>query len=275
MMSCSRPSNQENVQEVVDVMSFNIRFGTADDGPNHWDLRKSIMFNTLKKYPSDFIGLQEALPFQVEVIDSLLEHHQWIGVPRDAEGQDEGCPIFFGSNKWKVIENGNFWLSENPDIPGSMSWNTVLPRIATWGVFEAKETGTKIFVLNTHFSHVSEEARAMSARVIKEKTDDYLKNYPAVIMGDLNALESSIAIANIKDIGVALHDAYRAINPDAPGETFYGWEPHITGTGRRIDYIFCNDKIKIKNSEVVEYNEDGRYPSDHNPLTARLLIRQD
>ena len=48
------------------VMSFNIRYGTANDGANRWPNRRELVFGVLREHDCDVVGLQEAL---------------WVGAP--------------------------------------------------------------------------------------------------------------------------------------------------------------------------------------------------
>lgn len=36
--------------------------------------------------------------------------------------------------KVELLEGGTFWLSESPSVPGSMSWGSTVPCIATWAI---------------------------------------------------------------------------------------------------------------------------------------------
>ncbi|KAK7848020.1 hypothetical protein CFP56_005732 [Quercus suber] len=47
---------------------------------------------------------------------------------------DEHCTIFYDKQKVELVEGGTFWLSESPSVPGSMSWGSVVPCIATWAI---------------------------------------------------------------------------------------------------------------------------------------------
>ena len=40
------------------VMSFNIRYGSAGDGPNQWKNRKEMVFDVLRDHKPDIVGLQ-------------------------------------------------------------------------------------------------------------------------------------------------------------------------------------------------------------------------
>jgi hypothetical protein len=42
----------------VRVLSYNIRYGTANDGENHWDKRKEFLIATIKAFDPDLLGTQ-------------------------------------------------------------------------------------------------------------------------------------------------------------------------------------------------------------------------
>lgn len=256
-------------QDEIRLMSFNIRYGTAPDGPNHWDLRSDLIIEVLHRYSSDFYGVQEALPFQLEFIKAALPGYDMIGRPRDVARKDEAVAIFYNRDRWQLQGHGYFWLSEEPDIEGSMSWGAVFPRIVTWGRFELRTSGKPVWVFNTHYSHVSDSARFMSSNLLLNKINQLAGNEDVMLMGDLNAEEGSRPIVALAS---EFTDAYRQVNRSAPGETFFGWEPHIIGTGKRIDYVFAGPRFRIIDCRVIEDNWNGQYPSDHNPIYATLQL---
>ncbi len=53
-------------EETIKVMTFNLRFGTAPDGPNHWNNRKDMVIEVIKNYDPDLLGTQECLDFQTK-----------------------------------------------------------------------------------------------------------------------------------------------------------------------------------------------------------------
>jgi endonuclease/exonuclease/phosphatase family metal-dependent hydrolase len=70
-------------QNTIEVMSFNIRLGSVDDGENHWNIRKDKVKDLINYYEADFVGLQEA---QKPQINYLLENnslYSFLGKPRD------------------------------------------------------------------------------------------------------------------------------------------------------------------------------------------------
>ena len=60
---CPTASSQSRANDVR-VMSYNIRYGTANDGENHWDKRKEFLLATIQTFDPDLLGTQETLGFQ-------------------------------------------------------------------------------------------------------------------------------------------------------------------------------------------------------------------
>jgi len=77
------PSTAANLAEPLAVMTFNIRYGTANDGENKWSSRRDMLFALLRKENPDLIGLQEALRFQIDEILAAVPGYAVVGVGRD------------------------------------------------------------------------------------------------------------------------------------------------------------------------------------------------
>ena len=46
-----------------------------------------------------------------------------------------------------------------------------------------------------------------------------------------------------------------------------------TGDGDKIDYILVTPDTEVSDATIVRTNRDGRYPSDHYPVTARVSLK--
>jgi endonuclease/exonuclease/phosphatase family metal-dependent hydrolase len=101
---------------------------------------------------------------------------------------------------------------------------------------------------------------------------------PTIVMGDLNAGEPSAEVRTLigagdnTAMGRALLDSYRQLHPQRkPNEaSFGGWEGRTEG--RRIDFILHTDEFTPTAAAIVRTNYDGRWPSDHYPVTATLRL---
>ena len=68
---------------MLKLMSFNIRYGLADDGTNRGDNRKSLVIDRIKAFNPDLIGMQECRDdFQAKFIKNNLKEYEFYGVRR-------------------------------------------------------------------------------------------------------------------------------------------------------------------------------------------------
>jgi len=264
----SRIKEVKNDNPVVklNVMSFNIRYGTADDGENSWQDRKQMLLNFLRLHSPDILGMQEVLNFQLEEVKAELSDYKHLGIGRDGESKGEYSPILYKHDKYQVLDSGTFWLSDTPDIVGSISWGNACTRICSWAKFKDKKTAQEFYFYNLHLDHVSQPSREKSVDLILGK----IKNHrPLIVMGDFNAGENNPAILKLKSAGMA--DSYRKIHEqETKVKTFH----NFTGKteGNKIDYIFVSENIQTQNAEILYHNVDGKYPSDHFPVSAEIVL---
>nr|MBP8304790.1 endonuclease/exonuclease/phosphatase family protein [Phycisphaerae bacterium] len=99
----------------VRVMTFNIRYGTADDGPDHWAQRKDLLFEVIRQAGADVIGLQEALRFQLDQIEQAVPGYAEIGEAREGGTEGEYSAILYARERFRADASGTFWLSSTPE----------------------------------------------------------------------------------------------------------------------------------------------------------------
>ena len=117
-------------------MSFNIRYGTAPDGENRWERRRESVVHVIREFDPAVVGLQEALRFQLNELRAALPGCEEIGVGRrDGREAGEYAAILYDRRRLEVVEQGTFWFSETPAVPGSTSWGNRITRICTWARF--------------------------------------------------------------------------------------------------------------------------------------------
>jgi len=267
----------------VKAMTFNIRLSPANDGDNQWANRNHMVVEVIRRFDCDFVGVQEAWPDQIAFLRENLPGYRHIGRSREVDAdKGEGTPLFYRHDRWKLDpgQHGTFWLSDTPQEQGSKTWGNVCPRTVTWARFIDKNSERAVYVYNTHFSHMSEGARQKSAeqlaRVIAERKD----NDPVILTGDFNAGESSGPVLWLKGektgAPVQLADSFRVLHPDATeAGTFNGFKG--TKTGAKIDYVFIlpakdAPPPKVTSAKIIHTNHDGRYPSDHFPVTTEVAF---
>ena len=281
MMSSQKHVWADGAELDVRVMSFNIRYGTAADGENHWDKRKDFLKETIQTFDPDLLGTQETLGFQRDFLAAAMPGHGWLGVGRD-DGKQSGemMALYYREDLFEKIEGGHFWLSETPDIVGSKSWDSSLPRMVTWVKLRDRrqEKAPPLLFLNTHFDHRGPEARLESARLLRRQTEKLGQGCRVIVTGDFNAgLESAPYQALFGEVDgkpSPLVDTYRAVHPEKQHEegTFSGFRADST-SGPRIDWIGVTRNWQILSADIDRTEREGRTPSDHFPITAVLRSR--
>ena len=254
----------------LQVMTFNVRYPSPGDGANVWEQRRDILVETIRLKDPDLVGTQELFYSQGQYIVENLPDYTWFGISRRGNHEDEHMGVFYKRDRLKLVDSGNFWLSETPEVPGSMSWEVSLPRMVTWGLFEIAGTSKRFFLYDTHFPHreQDEAARLECAKVIAERMKSLPAETPFFLIGDFNAPAGGEVY---KLLTGQLEDAWeRAPARQGPEGTFNGWG--ASADGRRIDWILYRGNVSAQEAETVTHNRDGRYPSDHCPVFARFVF---
>jgi endonuclease/exonuclease/phosphatase family metal-dependent hydrolase len=259
-------------QTTTKVMTYNIRLDVESDGENRWDKRKDLLAGQVRFYEPDFMGVQEALPQQMHYLDETLPAYDFIGVGRD-DGKEKGefSAIFYNKDKFKVLKQSTFWLSQTPEKPG-LGWDAACNRVCTYGLFENLKTKKKMWVFNTHFDHIGTTARMESAKLILAKIKELNKeNYPFVLTGDFNLTEDNESIQRITaDLYDARKVAKLVYGPDGTWNAFDFTKPAT----ERIDYIFIPKKnVTVTKYAILSDNKNNRYYSDHLAVYSELEVK--
>ena len=265
----------------IRTMSFNIRYGTANDGINRWDLRKDFLIETIQAYSPDLLGTQETLASQRDYLSETLQGYGAVGVGRD-DGHLKGemAALFYRSDRFEELEQGHFWLSPTPLEVGSKGWDAALPRIATWVTLRDRRdpNANPILFLNAHLDNQGHTARAQSTSLIRSKLQELGKEYRWIITGDFNADPKDPPYANLfghKEIdGRNIRDTHRTFKPaieQAEG-TFSSFVEN-NRNGSRIDWIGCTEEFDVRVAGIDRTARNGRTPSDHFPVFATLRPR--
>jgi endonuclease/exonuclease/phosphatase family metal-dependent hydrolase len=262
----------------VKVMTFNIRYENAGDGPNRWTLRRTMAANVIRQFDDDFVNLQEAMPGQTADLLKMLPEYRVVGRSREVDPKrGESVLILYRIKRWQLDEkqHGVFWLSDTPKTPGSATWGNSLPRIVAWGRFVDKNAGGALYVYNTHFDNASEPSRQKSAVLLARRIAGRERREPVLVAGDFNADESSPELAYLtgraKQSPVKLIDTFRALHPkEKRVGTFHAFRGG--DGGEKIDFILASPGVKVRSAEILRGHDQGRYPSDHYPVTAEVTL---
>lgn len=258
------------------VMSFNVRYGTANDGADSWPHRQELVARVIHDFAPDLLGTQELLPFQSAYLVEQLGvpggiRYRYIGWSRDASAGGEQCGLLISEERFEVEESGQFWLSDQPDEKFSKSWDSSLPRVCTWArLRDRRAAGRRLLFANTHFDHRGSEARLQSARLLRSRLPQLADGLPIVLTGDFNCGEDSPPWKAAAGDGV-LTDSFRAAFPQRQESegTFHGFRG--TPGPERIDWIlYSAERFQTVSAVIDRTAQDGRFPSDHFPVAAVL-----
>ncbi len=276
MLSCQTGATSASLT----VMTFNIRLNLPSDSVNAWPQRKEIATSMIKFYQPHIFGVQEALYGQVKDLEERLPAYNWIGIGRDdGKQQGEFMAIYYLKDRFELLDESTFWLSETPDRPG-LGWDAAWNRVVTWGHFKDLKTGSTFYHFNTHLDNRGERARQEGAKLLRSRIQSIAGNEVVIVTGDFNAVPSSkpyeIMTKDSGERSVKLNDAkQRSLLPHhGPARTSNGFDLETLKTeAAPIDYIFIGNGIDVLKHATLSDTFDGYFPSDHMPVLAELRIQ--
>ncbi|MFQ5530549.1 MAG: endonuclease/exonuclease/phosphatase family protein [Gemmatimonadota bacterium] len=223
------------------------------------------------------LGLQEALRFQLDEIGVEFPEYAEVGVGRD-DGAEAGeySAILYDRIRLRMLNSGTFWLSDTPDVVASTSWGNSITRIVTWARFRDLNAGGEFYVFNTHWDHESQPSRERSAGLLRDRIAAREHADPVLVTGDFNAGEDNPAFLRLvgadaagPDSALALTETFRTVHPDSTEVgTFNGFTGETSG--EKIDAVLVSEGWDVLEASIVRTMDDGRYPSDHFPVSAVL-----
>ena len=252
--------------DTLRVMTFNVRLPMASDGPERWDARRDLFVKTIREQHPDVFGTQELYKAQGDYVVAKLPGYKWFGMGRKGNDGDEHMGVFYRTDELRVLDSGNFWLSDTPDVPGSISWGTLFPRMVTWARFQRKDDGRTFILFDTHLPYRESDdvAREKGAAVILKRIAKLPTDEPFVLTGDFNTTPDSRVHAMLTR---HLQDAWLvAPHRSGPDKTFHDFTGKPT---ERIDWILVRG-FHVENVRTVTTHEGKLYPSDHFPVVADL-----
>ena len=296
---CGCKSNYQPT--TITVASYNLRNANGGDSinGNGWGQRYPVIAQLVQYHDFDIFGTQECFIHQLKDMKEALPGYDYIGVGRD-DGKEKGehSAIFYRTDKFDVIEKGDFWLSETPDVP-SKGWDAVLPRICSWGHFKCKDTGFEFLFFNLHMDHIGKKARVESAFLVQDKMKELgkVKELPAILTGDFNVDQTHQSYEAFVSKGVLCDSYEKAGFRYAINGTFNNFDPN-SFTESRIDHVFVSPSFQVKKygvltdtyrsivgkgekkrandcpEEIAIKAYQARTPSDHFPVKVELEFDQ-
>jgi endonuclease/exonuclease/phosphatase family metal-dependent hydrolase len=255
------------------VMTYNLRYASAT-GPNAWPDRRPLVREVIHSVQPDVIGTQEGLHAQVLDVAADLPDYAWTGVGRnDGKTGSEFMAVFYRKSRLEALSTNHFWLSDTPEIPGSTTWGNSNRRMVTWLKFRDRTTGGEFYFFNTHFDHQVQLAREKSAELVRQRVVALETKLPVLLVGDFNANAGRNKAFDILTGDDFFADSWRQAKErhNEGLNTFTGFKPPERND-ERIDWILTRGNVEVSRAEIVSFERNGQFPSDHFPVIAWLKL---
>lgn len=272
----SRMSRSSSSPDQIHAATFNIRVGRYASGNRRWANRRVMVISLLTAEQYDVIGLQEALPSQLnEILNELPQYDAYAIGRGDEPDEGETCAILYKKNRFYRIDSGTFWFSRTPRQPGSKFAGTLFPRICSWVRLADMETAQCFYVYNVHLDNLSQGARTRSIKILRDAIALRKHNDPYLVMGDFNMKLDNPAmqiLQGLKTSGrIQMLDTWALLYPYRLDEgTYHKFHGLILGS--KIDHILVDPQVQVIAAAINRREFDGRYPSDHYPVSVMVKL---
>ncbi len=269
--SIARAADAKGREGELAVMTYNLRFA-SEKPPNDWPSRRPVMVELIRKYRPDIIGTQEGVYSQLRSLSADLSGYDSIGLGRDGGSRGEFMQVFYRSDRLEPLEYDHFWLSDTPEVMGSSTWGNTNRRMVTWVRFLDRMTKRQFHFWNTHLDHALQDAREKAADLILQRIAKQADpRLPLLLVGDFNAEARANPVYDRLVNPAALQDTWYLAKErrNEAANSFNGFNP-LREEGQRIDWILARGPVSVRAAEVVKFQKDDQWPSDHCPVMAWL-----
>ena len=249
-------------KDSITVVTFNCAapWGNLLDGTAS-ALRVRRFASHMNAVHPDIIGTQEMNEKWIGKLSVLMPDYESCGEERGGDenkDKSERNSIFWLKDKFELVEENTFWLSETPEKESRYS-GAGCNRVCTYAVLKNKNDDETLIFLNTHLDNASEEAANFGAEVIIQHLSDICEKYGSrvILTGDFNETSGMPAYESIAKI---LNDSLLLTDAKAAG-TYHDWGNIETEGGEPIDHIFTSSE-KVLNYQYLNEIDNG-YVSDH------------
>ena len=253
------------------VMTYNLRYASMK-GSEAWPDRRPAMKSLLKQQAPDLMGTQEGVYHQVRDLAADLPEYDWIGTGRDGGSRGEFMAIYYRRERFEPLAYDHFWLSDTPEVIASSTWGNTNRRMVTSVRFKDRRSDKVFHLWNTHLDHALQPAREKAAELIKTRLAKIPSNEPVILMGDFNAEATRNPVYDTLTQGIGFTDSWFAAaqRKNETLNSFNGFAKPVFNSAR-IDWILYRGDAEVALAEVVvDGSPEGRQPSDHHPVLARM-----
>jgi endonuclease/exonuclease/phosphatase (EEP) superfamily protein YafD len=215
---------------------------------------------------ADFVQLNEFTSDSCLVIDSLLSEHY--PYREDVNAKVRAGDVFY--SKWPLVESGKYKTGIKNKTVQALQSKVIVNKDSVliigchlWGNNHQGQIGVdntdsipKVKTFWGHYRNAQEKRKENLGNIKKKILECQL---PAIVMGDMNDFNVSAPMDSLKDAGMK--------NAWWEGGFGYGATYHEGWLRLRIDHIYYNDKLRLKDVKVVKTDL-----SVHNILIADFSV---
>lgn len=259
------------------LMTFNILHSLNPLPPSNWSNRCPLVWQVISRHAPDVLVLQEVLKDQLKDFEREFGRtYAWVGQGHSGGLNGEILPIAWRRDRFDLVAHEFFWFSPTPQVAGSIGWEGLFPRVATWARLREKTSGQEFVVVNNHWEADRDlpEARRQSARLLLTKTAGLPPELPVFLAGDFNVVPT-------RPDG---REPYRMLTEEGTPPAFTdAWlvapvrrGPATTKNNlrsapslqpdKRKDWVLVRGPVRLHQATVDDYHREGIYPSDHLPV---------
>jgi len=240
--------------------------------------RSQFYTDFINEYHPDVVGMQEVNRSWCNYFKTI-PGYSFSGTSRynNTDGYGTGNwdvynLILFNSDKYTVLDEGTFWLSDTW-YQSSSGWSDGteydFERTCSWVQLENKITGTSFFVFNSHYTVSPDKGVAL----ICEKVKEIAGSSPVYILGDYS-YEGNYCYNRFINEGFA-DPKYLALDTKFIGN-YNKWGSYNVKTRTPTDYCFISpENIGVLKYTVDTQLHDGYYCSDHFPTLVYSVIKNN
>lgn len=267
----------------INIATYNLRNDNTSDIGNMWKDRYTYIAKLILYHDFDLFATQEALPHQLADLQVLLPNYSWYGEGRDGNGKGEHAAIFYKKSKYTLLDKGDFWLSETPEIP-SKSWDApCCNRICSWVKLKDNASQKTIYIFNAHYDYEKDYARYQSSLLVLSRIRKIAGENPVVFMGDLNGESETSWCKVVNESGILRDSFFDVDKPYTNNASYNAWgafdtlgeeDQRIIQDKLIIDHIFISKHFIVNKWGLLTdtYNM-GKFPSDHFPVLISATLK--